>query len=51
VQRDFASNARTAPLESTSNQHRQTEGVRTGDRIDSLVENVPGVPSTQTKPS
>jgi hypothetical protein len=50
-QRDFASNARTAPLESTSNQHRQTEGVRTGDRIDSLVENVPGVPSTQTKPS
>lgn len=50
-QREFASNARTAPLESTSNQHRQTEGVRTGDRIDSLVENVPGVPSTQTKPS
>ncbi|KAH6959322.1 hypothetical protein HG530_009386 [Fusarium avenaceum] len=50
-QRDFGSNAHTAPLESTSNQHRQTEGVRTGDRIDSLVENVPGVPSTQTKPS
>lgn len=50
-QRDFGSNARTAPLESTSDQSRQTEGVRTGDRIDSLVENVPGVPSTQTKPS
>ncbi|KAF4445675.1 hypothetical protein F53441_10624 [Fusarium austroafricanum] len=36
---------------STNNQTRQTEGVRTGDRIDSLVENVPGVPSTRSKTS
>ncbi|KAM0245538.1 hypothetical protein ACHAP5_005345 [Fusarium lateritium] len=50
-QRDFGSNTRTAPLESTSSQSRQTEGVRTGDRIESLVENVPGVPSTHTESS
>ncbi|KAF4977238.1 hypothetical protein FZEAL_6202 [Fusarium zealandicum] len=30
---------------------RQPEGVRTGDRIESLVENVPGVPSSHSKPS
>ncbi|KAM0549414.1 hypothetical protein ACHAPJ_009400 [Fusarium lateritium] len=50
-QRDFTSNTRNEGLESTTNQTRQTEGVRTGDQIESLVENVPGVPSSQSKPS
>ncbi|CEI68250.1 hypothetical protein FVEN_g11801 [Fusarium venenatum] len=44
-QREFSSGA-SAPLESTSTQN---EGVRTGDRINSLVENVPGVPSSSTQ--
>lgn len=45
------SNARTENLESRrGEQTYQTEGVRTGDKIQSLVENVPGVPSTQAKP-
>ncbi|KAI8685095.1 hypothetical protein NCS57_00177600 [Fusarium keratoplasticum] len=45
------SNTRTENLESTRvEQTQQTEGVRTGDEIQSLVENVPGVPSTQAKP-
>ncbi|RGP75747.1 hypothetical protein FSPOR_545 [Fusarium sporotrichioides] len=48
-QREFSSK-NAAPLESTSTQN---EGVRTGDRINSLVENVPGVSSssTQNKPT
>jgi hypothetical protein len=54
-QREFGSgnNRNTGSLESTSNQRHQNEGVRTGDRIDSMVENVPGVPSssTQNKPT
>ncbi|KAF5242639.1 hypothetical protein FANTH_8586 [Fusarium anthophilum] len=49
-QRELGSNSNTSPLNSTSNQNQQTEGVRTGDRIDSLVENVPGVPASQPKP-
>ncbi|KAF4963649.1 hypothetical protein FSARC_8354 [Fusarium sarcochroum] len=49
-QQGFTSNARNEGLESTTNQTRQPEGVRTGDQIQSLVENVPGVPSTQSKP-
>jgi uncharacterized protein with von Willebrand factor type A (vWA) domain len=45
------SNTRTENLESRGvEQTHQTEGVRTGDQIQSLVENVPGVPSTQAKP-
>ncbi|KAI8691908.1 hypothetical protein LRP88_09167 [Fusarium phalaenopsidis] len=45
------SNTRTENLESRGvEQTHQTEGVRTGDKIQSLVENVPGVPSTQAKP-
>ncbi|RTE84787.1 hypothetical protein BHE90_000577 [Fusarium euwallaceae] len=45
------SNTRTENLESRRvEQTHQTEGVRTGDKIESLVENVPGVPSTQAKP-
>ncbi|OBS20498.1 hypothetical protein FPOA_06866 [Fusarium poae] len=43
-QREFGSN-NAAPLESNT----QTEGVRTGDRINSLVENVPGVPPSSTQ--
>ncbi|EMT71874.1 hypothetical protein NOF04DRAFT_14208 [Fusarium oxysporum II5] len=50
-QRELGSNSHISPLDATSNQNQQTEGVRTGDRIDSLVENVPGVPSSQSKPS
>ncbi|VTT55234.1 unnamed protein product [Fusarium fujikuroi] len=50
-QRELGSNSRVSPLEATSNQNQHTEGVRTGDRINSLVENVPGVPSSQSKPS
>src|SRR6478609_4629317 len=50
-QRELGSNSNISPLDATSNQNQQTEGVRTGDRIDSLVENVPGVPSSQSKPS
>ncbi|CVK94400.1 uncharacterized protein FMAN_03518 [Fusarium mangiferae] len=49
--RELGSNSPVSPLETTSNQNQQTEGVRTGDRINSLVENVPGVPSSQSKPS
>lgn len=45
TQREFSSN-NSAPLESTSTQN---EGVRTGDRINSLVENVPGVSSSSTQ--
>ncbi|QPC78268.1 hypothetical protein HYE68_009020 [Fusarium pseudograminearum] len=45
AQREFSSN-NSAPLESTSTQN---EGVRTGDRINSLVENVPGVSSSSTQ--
>ncbi|KAJ4045913.1 hypothetical protein NW761_007929 [Fusarium oxysporum] len=48
-QRELGSNSNISPLDATSNQNQQTEGVRTGDRIDSLVENVPGVPSSQSK--
>lgn len=45
------SNTRTENLESRrGEQTYQSEGVRTGDKIKSLVENVPGVPSTQAKP-
>ncbi|KAM0338002.1 hypothetical protein ACHAPU_011465 [Fusarium lateritium] len=50
-QREYGSNTRDRPLESIGDQSRQTEGVRTGDRINSLVENVPGVPSSQSKPA
>lgn len=50
-QRELGSNSHVSPLDSTSNRNQQTEGVRTGDRINSLVENVPGVPSSQSKPS
>ncbi|KAF5672551.1 hypothetical protein FHETE_3685 [Fusarium heterosporum] len=50
-QREYGSDTRDRPLESTSDQSRQTEGVRTGQRVNSLVENVPGVPSSQSKPS
>ncbi|KAF5575947.1 hypothetical protein FPCIR_12893 [Fusarium pseudocircinatum] len=50
-QRELGSNCHVSPLDATSTQNQQTEGVRTGDRINSLVENVPGVPSTQSKPS
>ncbi|KAM5355091.1 hypothetical protein ACJ41O_001737 [Fusarium nematophilum] len=46
-QQDPALNTRSENLESTGGQQtQQTEGVRTGERIQSLVENVPGVPST-----
>ncbi|KAF5234137.1 hypothetical protein FAUST_7788 [Fusarium austroamericanum] len=41
TQREFGSN-NSAPLETST----QNEGVRTGDRINSLVENVPGVSSS-----
>ncbi|KAF4503745.1 hypothetical protein FAGAP_23 [Fusarium agapanthi] len=50
-QRELGSNSNISPFDATSNQNRQSEGVRTGDRINSLVENVPGVPSSQPKPS
>ncbi|KAF5657601.1 hypothetical protein FCIRC_13191 [Fusarium circinatum] len=50
-QRELGSNFNISPLDSSSNQNQQTEGVRTGDRINSLVENVPGVPSSQSKAS
>lgn len=50
-QRELGSNSHVSPPDATSNQNQQTEGVRTGDRINSLVENVPGVSSTQSKPS
>ncbi|KAF5650898.1 hypothetical protein F25303_4276 [Fusarium sp. NRRL 25303] len=50
-QRELGSKSHVSPLDSTSNQNQQTEGVRTGDRINSLVDNVPGVPSSQSKPS
>ncbi|KAM0441301.1 hypothetical protein ACHAPT_000610 [Fusarium lateritium] len=50
-QESASHNTRTENLESTrGEQTHQTEGVRTGDRIQSLVENVPGVPSSQAKP-
>ncbi|RGP75164.1 hypothetical protein FLONG3_5848 [Fusarium longipes] len=54
-QREFGSsnNRNNASLESTSNQRHQNEGVRTGDKIKSMVEDIPGVPSssTQDKPT
>ncbi|KAF5025638.1 hypothetical protein F66182_2244 [Fusarium sp. NRRL 66182] len=46
----FASNIRSGPLESTPQQKRPSEGVRTGEQIESLVSNVPGV-SSQSEPS
>ncbi|KAF4978836.1 hypothetical protein FDECE_18156 [Fusarium decemcellulare] len=49
---ETTSNTRTENLGSTGREQTQrTEGVRTGDNIESLVENVPGVPSTQSKPT
>ncbi|KAF9777661.1 hypothetical protein IL306_004353 [Fusarium sp. DS 682] len=50
-QRELGSNSHIAPLDATTTQNQQTEGVRTGDRIDSLVENVPGVPSSRSNSS
>ncbi|KAF5627463.1 hypothetical protein F52700_8389 [Fusarium sp. NRRL 52700] len=50
-QRELGSTSNISPFDTTSNRNQQTEGVRTGDRINSLVENVPGVPSSQSKPS
>lgn len=50
-QRELGSSPKISPIDGTSKQNQQAEGVRTGDRINSLVENVPGVPSTQSKPS
>lgn len=53
-QREYDLSSRTAArLESNNNHTQQNEGVRTGDRIDSMVENIPGVPSssTQSKPT
>ncbi|KAF4341779.1 hypothetical protein FBEOM_4290 [Fusarium beomiforme] len=52
-QRDLGSNSNShiAPHDATTTQNQQTEGVRTGDKIDSLVEKIPGVPSSQSQSS
>jgi hypothetical protein len=47
---EFGSSNRTSGLES-SNQTQQNECARTGQRVRSLVENVPGVPETSTSTS
>ncbi|KAJ4114818.1 hypothetical protein NW768_011372 [Fusarium equiseti] len=47
---EFSSSNRTSGLES-SNHTQQNEGVRTGQRVKSLVENVPGIPETSTSTS